>query len=89
MKRILILGCVGVFALTLSASGEQITTNVPVRAKAKANVSQSAQVNRAPAVRSTGQMRTQASVSSPGYRQHRNVTVQNNSNVAVSPVLPA
>ena len=29
-------------------------------------------------------MRTQASVSSPGYRQHRNVTVQNNANVAVS-----
>jgi|GEM_PF-743647 len=86
MKRILILGCVGVFALTLSASGEQITTNVPVRAKAKTNVStaQSAHVNRAPAVRSSGQMRTQASVSSPGYRQHRNVTVQNNSNVAVS-----
>jgi hypothetical protein len=29
-------------------------------------------------------MRTQASVASPGYRQHRNVTMQNNANVAVS-----
>ena len=86
MKRILFLTCIGISALALSAWGEQFNTNTPGRAKAKANVSaaQSAQVGRAHAVRSTGQVRTQASVTNPGFRQRNNVTVHNNSNMAVT-----